>query len=300
MNIQNPPFVSVLMTSFNREKYIHESIESVLSQSYKNWELVILDDCSTDSTLFISNQYSIIDSRIKVFSNKVNIGQFANRNKIVEYSNYEILMYLDSDDTLKQNAIEFVVDNISKVSNVSYACIYHYSQSEEPFVLSSRNAIVKHFFDQNLLSIGPGGTVITKSLFYLIGGFPTNYGPVGDMYYNINAASNSNVLFLTYNYLNYRIHNGQEINNRYSYLYNGYLYFKDALMNISNIPLYPFEIKYLLLKNKRRFLINSFKYLFSTFNLLNFLKLYCLAGFGLSNIVFSIFQSSKKIERFAK
>ena len=55
------PFVSVVMPSYNAEKYISEAIQSVIAQTYENWELLIIDDCSTDSTANIVKQFSDVD-----------------------------------------------------------------------------------------------------------------------------------------------------------------------------------------------------------------------------------------------
>ena len=76
------PLVSVLMTAYNREKYIGEAIESVLQSTYKNFELIIVDDCSVDDTLKIASSFLKNDQRIQVFKNNSNLGQFRNRNKV--------------------------------------------------------------------------------------------------------------------------------------------------------------------------------------------------------------------------
>ena len=64
--------VSIIMPSYNTGKFIKETINSVLNQTYNNWELIIVDDCSTDDTLSIANKYSSMDKRIHVIHNEVN------------------------------------------------------------------------------------------------------------------------------------------------------------------------------------------------------------------------------------
>ena len=71
--------VSIIMPSFNTGKFIKESIGSVLNQTYTNWELIIVDDCSNDNTDEIVN--SIKDSRIRYLKNKFNVGAALSRNK---------------------------------------------------------------------------------------------------------------------------------------------------------------------------------------------------------------------------
>ena len=72
--------MSVLMTAYNREKYIGEAIESVLASSYTNFELLIVDDGSKDNTITIAQSFEQKDSRIKVYINKKNLGDYPNRN----------------------------------------------------------------------------------------------------------------------------------------------------------------------------------------------------------------------------
>ncbi|MBZ0312898.1 glycosyltransferase [Clostridium butyricum] len=64
--------VSIVMPVFNGEKYLNQSIESVINQTFKNWELIIVNDCSTDNTLMIANKYASLDMRIKIISNEEN------------------------------------------------------------------------------------------------------------------------------------------------------------------------------------------------------------------------------------
>jgi glycosyltransferase involved in cell wall biosynthesis len=96
MNMSSLPLVTISMPAFNCEKYIAEAIESVLSQTYTNFELIIMDDGSTDGTREIINRYA--DSRIvKVFFD-TNSGLIGTRNKIVNLARGKYLALLDADD----------------------------------------------------------------------------------------------------------------------------------------------------------------------------------------------------------
>ncbi len=66
------PKVSIVLPTYNGEKYIRESVESIINQSFTDWELIIVDDCSTDHTAMIVDQYASEDFRIKVIHNKKN------------------------------------------------------------------------------------------------------------------------------------------------------------------------------------------------------------------------------------
>jgi len=80
----NSSLVSIIMPTYNCAKFIEESIESVLSQTYKNWELIIVDDCSNDNTEDIVKRYCETDDRIKYLKLDVNSGAAVARNKGIE------------------------------------------------------------------------------------------------------------------------------------------------------------------------------------------------------------------------
>lgn len=99
--------ISVVMPAYNAEKYLAEAIESVLQQSYKTWELIIVDDCSTDNTWKIIQTFSFKDSRIKPYRLEKNSGSaFIPRKKAIDISNSEWIISLDADDFLNEKYIE--------------------------------------------------------------------------------------------------------------------------------------------------------------------------------------------------
>lgn len=90
--------VSIIMPAYNAEKYIGEAIESVIAQTYKDWELVIVDDCSKDKTAEIAQSYVTKDSRIKLYKLKQNKGVANARNVAMEKAQGQYIVFLDSDD----------------------------------------------------------------------------------------------------------------------------------------------------------------------------------------------------------
>ncbi|MEO6719113.1 MAG: glycosyltransferase family 2 protein [Ferruginibacter sp.] len=283
------PMVSVLMTAYNRETYIAEAIESVLASSYTNFELIIVDDCSKDGTVEIALAFAAIDTRIKVYVNEKNLDQFPNRNKAADYAIGYLIMFVDSDDTIQPDAIEYVVRQFSEHPTAKFSTVYGQADIDKPTCMSSAECVRKHFFKSNHLHVGPGGTVIKTTYFKQIGGFPTVYGPAGDSYYNIKAACNADVLLLPYIYFNYRIHGNQELSRKDSYLYNNYLYF-ESVMLLPELPLTQKEKRKLLLNNKRQFLINSLVHLKNTGHFGKVISAYKTAGVGIKEIWAGIFQ----------
>src|SRR6187200_3447154 len=110
----NSPLVSVLMTSFNREKYIAEAIQSVLDSEYRNFELIIVDDASKDKTIEIARSFERTDNRIKVSQNSKNLGDYPNRNKAASLASGKYLKYVDSDDKINKNCLSVMVAGMEK------------------------------------------------------------------------------------------------------------------------------------------------------------------------------------------
>jgi len=107
----NEPLVSIIMPVYNGEKYIKEAIDSVINQTYKNWELIIVNDGSKDNTEEIIKSYN--DKRIKYFYQE-NKGVSAARNKALEVAKGKYITFLDSDDYLPPNSIKARVEYLEK------------------------------------------------------------------------------------------------------------------------------------------------------------------------------------------
>jgi glycosyltransferase involved in cell wall biosynthesis len=90
--------VSIITPCYNSVEYIAQTIESVLVQTYQRWEMIIIDDCSTDGSYEKALEYALRDSRIKVYRMGENGGAALVRNKAIEFSKGDYLAFLDSDD----------------------------------------------------------------------------------------------------------------------------------------------------------------------------------------------------------
>ena len=112
--------VSIIMPSWNTGQYIAESIESVLNQTYKNWELIIVDDCSTDNTDEIVVGYN--DERIKYLKNEKNCGAALTRNRALREARGEWIAFLDSDDIWIPKKLEYQLQFMKK-NNLCFS--YH-------------------------------------------------------------------------------------------------------------------------------------------------------------------------------
>lgn len=92
--------ISVIVPVYNTEKYLRRCLNSIINQTYKNIEIICINDCSTDESLEILNEYSCKDTRIRIFTNKTNIGLAATRNRGIRLTNGSLISFVDSDDTI--------------------------------------------------------------------------------------------------------------------------------------------------------------------------------------------------------
>ena len=111
--------VSIIMPAYNTGAYIKDSIDSVLAQTYKNWELIIVDDCSTDNSMQIVKEYN--DSRIIILQNEKNSGAAISRNYGLREAKGRYIAFLDSDDIWVETKLE---KQVNFIKENDYAFIY--------------------------------------------------------------------------------------------------------------------------------------------------------------------------------
>jgi glycosyltransferase involved in cell wall biosynthesis len=106
--------VSILMPAYNEEKYISEAINSVINQTFKDWELIIINDASTDKTKEIVEKFIKKDKRIKLINNKTNKFQSAAREKGKKQAKGKYIAFLDADDKYLKNKLEKQINFLEK------------------------------------------------------------------------------------------------------------------------------------------------------------------------------------------
>lgn len=111
--------VSIITPTFNSEEFLKDTIESILKQSYTNWELLITDDCSNDNTIEIIENYLKLDTRIRLFRQERNSGSGAARNKSIENAKGRYIAFCDSDDIWYNNKLQTQVNFMIKY-NLSF------------------------------------------------------------------------------------------------------------------------------------------------------------------------------------
>ncbi len=116
------PLVSIIMPAYNSKDYISNSVKSVLMQTYRNFELLIIDDCSTDGTM--KEIENLSDQRVKIIKNEKNMGAAFSRNTGIKYAKGKYIAFLDSDDqwsvTKLEKQVAFMRDNNYYFSYTKY------------------------------------------------------------------------------------------------------------------------------------------------------------------------------------
>ena len=206
----NTPLVSVLMTAYNREKYIAEAIESVMASTYQNWELIIVDDRSKDRTVEIAKKYEAKDKRIKVYINEKNLGDYPNRNKAASYAKGKYLKYVDADDMIYPNGLEIMVKYMEQFPEAALGLSRPDNDLKPfPYILSPKESIKEHF-EKSLFTNAPTSTIIKKEAFDNIDGFSgTQY--IGDTELWLKIGSKYPVLIFMRGLTWWRGHEDQQI-----------------------------------------------------------------------------------------
>ena len=116
--------VSIIMPSYNCGEYVKDTIRSVQAQTYQNWEIIFMDDCSTDDSVKIVTELRDKDSRIRLLQNKVNSGAAVSRNNALQEARGRWIAFLDSDDlwepTKLEKQVRFMEENGYKFSYTCY------------------------------------------------------------------------------------------------------------------------------------------------------------------------------------
>lgn len=180
------PLATIAMVAYNSERYISEAIESALSQSHENLELLICDDCSSDRTWTIIQSYR--DPRIRAIRNAVNIGEYPNRNQALKLARGEYLIFIDGDDILYPHGLEFMVRSLEAFPDAGLAMACPWSEKHVyPLLMSPREVYLTGFLGQPMVAINFAHLLLRTASVRQVGGFNTRYS-AGDMYIQYRIA----------------------------------------------------------------------------------------------------------------
>jgi len=278
--------VSVIVTSYNRDAFIAETIESILTSTYGNYEVIIVDDCSTDNTVAIARKFES-DRRVSVHVNEKNLGQFKNRNHAAMLAKGKYIKYCDSDDLIYPWTLEYCVSMMEKYPAAGIGFIYLKGEVDKEYLLPEET-IKLNFFRSTILNIGPSGTILNTEFFMRSGMYEDKYGVPSDMFFNLRMAAMFPSVLLKKDFFYYRIHSGQELSNKYSYVQHNYRYLRD-IFKLPAFPLNDRQKKYLLRRQAFWYVKDFFVYIKNTGKVFLAVKAAFNSGMGIKNSIRGLF-----------
>ncbi len=159
--------VTVVMPVYNAESFLADAIESVLNQTYRNFELLLIDDCSKDESLHIAKKYEEKDRRVRVLRNRVNQGVAKTRNYGVREAKGEYIALLDSDDVWQQEKLERQLHLLEQENAELAYCSYDFIDEEgrtilRPFLVPKKTDFNRMLYEND---IGCSTVVIRSDVF---------------------------------------------------------------------------------------------------------------------------------------
>jgi hypothetical protein len=208
------PLVSVLLTTYNRDAFLASAIESALAQTFTDFELLILDDGSTDRSVEIARAYERLDSRVRVVVNEHNLGQFENRNRAAELARGTLLKYHDSDDLMYPHCLAVMVPMLLSEPAAAFGLSGGgaWPGGACPMLLTPAMAYQREFFGGGLFMCGPAGALFRADAFRSLGGFPLS-GPHSDTLFWLRACATVPSVLFPADLFWYRLHDEQHWRN---------------------------------------------------------------------------------------
>ena len=203
--------VSIIIPCYNAEKYIAETIQSVINQTYKNWELIVVNDGSTDNSPDIIKEFVANDNRI-AFIDKPNSGVSDSRNKGLAKAKGAYIAFLDADDVWHITNLEKKVNFLASTDyNVVYSYCQKIDENSKPInkILKGENNLkIEDFLGLKAnYNTAPSGIVFKKEVLYKIGGFDVNLSNNADQDILIQSLANGFKIGVISEVLwDYRIH----------------------------------------------------------------------------------------------
>src|SRR5574344_1936060 len=229
--------ISILMATYNGEKYIYEQIESILSQTFQNFELIISDDCSKDNTYLILEEFAKKDKRISLFKNGENLGYFKNFEKLLSYATGDYIAFSDQDDIWTKTHLDVLLNTIGSCDlaggnselidgngqslHITMKDVLHIKDVPQ----TNRDAIKVHLFYRNFIQ--GSACLFTKHLLQESLPFP-NTNRFHDLWLAVNAAYLNGIAYTSDIVLLYRQHTTNvPSNNKWNFFNN----IKDSFKN---------------------------------------------------------------------
>lgn len=242
--MSSEPLISICIPTYNGSQYIEKCIESCLAQSYRNIEIIVCDDCSSDSIVNVLNPYLKKDCRITFYQNEKNLGLVGNWNKCMNYASGEYIKWLFQDDWMDVNAIEEFVEIANKgydfiVSKRNFI-LNELATDEDKMYYSKKVKTLENYFNQDEIGCyfptskikdivvsnialnfiaEPSLIFFKRTLIKEVGLYDHLFHQICDLEYNMRLASKVGVYVLNKPLCHFAIHaqstTNANVNNKY-------------------------------------------------------------------------------------
>lgn len=249
----NNPLVSICIPAYNGANYINKCIAACLSQTYDHIEVIVCDDCSTDTTFTLANEWTQKDKRVKVYRNTSNFGLVGNWNATLSYASGEYIKWLFQDDSMEPNAIsefvevaekgyEFVVSKRDFILDASASKadeLYYQQQVKKLEDHFQTKATGYHFTNKAITKLAseyialnfigePSLTFFKRSLAHKTGAYDALLHQICDLDYNLRLASIAGVYVINKPLCHFAIHANSTTNSNLSTKYFQLRYIEQA------------------------------------------------------------------------
>lgn len=205
------PQVSILMASYNGAKFIGQALDSIVNQTFSDFELIVINDASSDNTLKISEEYASKDSRIRLYSNEKNLGLTASLNTALKYvsPDCKLICRMDDDDVCMPNRLEMQTDYFRRHDDADVVGSNAFIIDDENRIIGERKMPAEH--EKIMLSLpryNPmihSSTMIKCDVLKSVGGYNENFRTSQDyeLWFRL-AASGAKFANISENLLKYR------------------------------------------------------------------------------------------------
>lgn len=216
--------VSVGVVVYNGEQFIDKTLNSLINQSYKNIEIIVSDNASTDSTVEIVKKFMLKDDRVKLVANKENLGFSGNLNKTVSEATSEYVCLYHADDIYEETIVEEQFKYLESSDCVAAFTLGKMIDGNDNlipnnFILNKNNLKDNKVFNHDMFLkslLKNGGSqficpslMIKKAAFQKVGGFDTNVRMIEDQDMWLRLLENGNIAVIAKELIRYRIHSSQ-------------------------------------------------------------------------------------------
>lgn len=208
--------ISIVLPTYNGSRYIKDAVNSILKQSYTNFELIIVDDCSTDDTGVIADELAKYDERVRVIHNKINRKLPASLNIGFENAHGDYFTWTSDDNLYKSNALEIMLVNLEEDSQIDIVyAMYDTIDSEGNLVAVNANQEKQYEGSQNHFHNWVGACFLYKREVHdKLNGYDENLFLIEDFDFWLRAARYFTYKKINQNLYQYRIHDKSLTNTR--------------------------------------------------------------------------------------